>query len=78
MIELKPKRPKQNQHHSKKGYKYYQNTDIHITGTNAKKERKPFKKCTLCEEKRRINNCERYKAMNVLEKINTEKANKLC
>ena len=44
MIELKPKRPKQNQHHSKKGYKYYQNTDIHITGTNAKKERKPFMK----------------------------------
>ena len=44
MIELKPKRPKQNQHHSKQGYKCYQNTDIHTTGTNAKKERKPFKK----------------------------------
>ena len=74
-----PKPPKQNQHHLKQGYKGNQNTGVHTTGINSKKESKLFeKKCILCQEKHRIYKCQRYKAMNDLEKFNTIKSNKLC
>ena len=72
------KLPKQNQHHSKQGYKC-NNTGVHTTGINSKKESKPFeRKFILCEKKHIIYKCQRYKAMNDLEKFNTIKANKLC
>ena len=35
---LPPKLPKQNQNHSKQGYKCNQNTGVHNTGINSKKE----------------------------------------
>ena len=35
---LLPKLPKQNQHHSKQGYKCNQNTGVHTAGINSKKE----------------------------------------
>ena len=44
------KLPKQNQHHSKQGYKC-NNTGVHTTGINSKKESKPFeRKFILCEK----------------------------
>ena len=78
-LYLLPKLSKQNQHHSKQGYKCNQNTGVHTTGINSNKERKLFEnKCILCKEKNRIYKCQRYRAMNDLEKFNTVKANKLC
>ena len=46
--------------------------------TQRKKANCLKKKCILCEEKHKIYKCQRYKAMNDLEKFNTIKANKLC
>ena len=43
-LYLPPKTSKQNQHHSKQGYKCIQNMGVHTTGINSKKERKPFEK----------------------------------
>ena len=41
---LPPKLRKQKQHHAKQGYKFNQNTGVHTTGINSKKESKPLEK----------------------------------
>ena len=50
---------------------------VHTTGINSTKTNR-LKTNVYFEKKHRTFKCQRYKAMNDLEKLNTIKKNKLC
>ena len=76
--DLQPEKlPKQNKHHTKQGYKCNQNMGVHTTGINSRKTNR-LNTNAYFVKKHRTFKCQRYKAMNDLEKLNTIKKNKLC